>query len=187
MRLISSVPPLTMGFDPGLQAGEVWAVAGPGPTSSPTWATIRSCGRAFRAGPRGWPPPPPDQLLTNPLPPVLGPADGSRANYLWSSDEGLVRLIDREDSGRSDRAFELGEVREHISRHDGTLDADQLLPHLDPAPGEAGRVRDFRRLCRGQWRVPADIGRARCPRCDTSQTVHPAKQAAPTPAQPAKS
>ncbi|MGW2197986.1 phosphotransferase family protein [Streptosporangium sp. NPDC001682] len=71
-----------------------------------------------------------DSLIVNPLPPVLGLADGNRANYLWDEHERRVRLIDWEDFGRSDRAFELGEVCEHISRLDGVLDAEQLLRHL---------------------------------------------------------
>ncbi|WP_082309819.1 aminoglycoside phosphotransferase family protein [Nonomuraea sp. SBT364] len=106
---------------------------------------------AFRAGAAWLASAAPDELTTNPLPPVLGLADGNRANYMWDDHEHHVRLIDWEDSGRSDRAFELGEVLEHVSRHDGTLDADQLLPHLDLAPGEGERVRDFRRLIALGW------------------------------------
>ncbi|RSN12790.1 hypothetical protein DMB42_11470 [Nonomuraea sp. WAC 01424] len=106
---------------------------------------------AFRAGAAWLASTTPDELMVNPLPPVLGLADGNRANYLWSSGEGRVQLIDWEDSGRNDRAFELGEVCEHISRLDGILDADQLLPHIYLAPAEATRVRDFRRLIALGW------------------------------------
>ncbi|MFI6182520.1 phosphotransferase [Nonomuraea sp. NPDC051191] len=106
---------------------------------------------AFQAGAAWLASTAPDKLMVNPLPPVLGLADGNRANYLWSPSEGRVRLIDWEDSGRNDRAFELGEVCEHISRLDGTLDADQLLSHIDLASGEAARVRDFRRLIALGW------------------------------------
>ncbi|MFI7709056.1 phosphotransferase [Nonomuraea sp. NPDC049480] len=88
----------------------------------------------------------PDQLVTNAYPPVLGLADGNHANLLWDGHERRVRIIDWEDSGHSDRAFELGEVTEHISRIDGALDAEQLLIHIDLAPGEAERVLGFRRL-----------------------------------------
>ncbi|MFI9595071.1 hypothetical protein [Nonomuraea sp. NPDC052265] len=56
-----------------------------------------------------------------------------------------MRLIVWEDSGRSDRAFELGEVCEHISHVDGSLDADPLVAHIDLAPGEAERVLGLRR------------------------------------------
>ncbi|WP_219505255.1 phosphotransferase [Nonomuraea ceibae] len=86
---------------------------------------------AFHAGAAWLASTAPDQLLVNPLPPVLGLAGGNRANYLWAGEEGCVRLIDWEDSGGSDRAFELGELCEHISRHDGALEAHQLRPHLD--------------------------------------------------------
>jgi aminoglycoside phosphotransferase (APT) family kinase protein len=106
---------------------------------------------AFRAGAAWLTSTAPDQLTTNPLPPVLGLADGNHANYLWDDHERRVRLIDWEDAGRNDRAFELGEVCEHISRVDGTLDAEQLLAHIDLAPGEAERVRDFRRLVALGW------------------------------------
>ncbi|WP_431895513.1 phosphotransferase family protein [Nonomuraea sp. bgisy101] len=91
----------------------------------------------------------PDELTTNPLTPVLGLADGNHANYLW--DEHQVRLIDWEDSGRSDRAFELGEVAEHISRVDGVLDAERLLACVDLTRQEAERVREFRRLFALGW------------------------------------
>lgn len=106
---------------------------------------------AFRAGVAWLASTAPDQLTTNPLPPVLGLADGNHANYLWDDHERRVRLIDWEDSGRSDRAFELGEVCEHISHIDGTLDAEQLLAYIDMADGEAERVRDFRRLIALGW------------------------------------
>ncbi|WP_433444881.1 aminoglycoside phosphotransferase family protein [Nonomuraea sp. CA-141351] len=106
---------------------------------------------AFRVGAAWLASTAPDQLVTNPLPPILGLADGNHANLLWDDHERRVRLIDWEDSGRNDRAFELGEMIEHISRLDGTLDAEQLLTDIDLAPGEAERVRDFRRLIALGW------------------------------------
>ncbi|MFF0574377.1 phosphotransferase family protein [Streptosporangium saharense] len=93
----------------------------------------------------------PDELTTNPFPPVIGLADGNHANYLWDGHERRIRLIDWEDSGRNDRAFELGEVAEHISRLDGTFDAEKLLAHIDLTSQEAGRVHDFRRLIALMW------------------------------------
>jgi hypothetical protein len=45
--------------------------------------------------------------------PVFGTGDGNLSNYLW--DGSRVRVIDFEHSGRSDHAFELAEVTEHIS------------------------------------------------------------------------
>lgn len=51
-----------------------------------------------------------DRLRAHAAPPVLGLADGNLANYLWDSGAARVRLVDWEDSGRADRAFELAEV-----------------------------------------------------------------------------
>ncbi|SDL22926.1 aminoglycoside phosphotransferase family protein [Nonomuraea jiangxiensis] len=107
--------------------------------------------QAFQAGTAWLSSANPDKLTTNPLPPVLGLADGNHANVLWDEHEGRVRFIDWEDSGRNDRAFELAEVCEHISRLDGTLEAEQLLAHLDMAPSEAERVHEFRRLIALGW------------------------------------
>ncbi|MFE6387607.1 aminoglycoside phosphotransferase family protein [Nocardiopsis dassonvillei] len=93
----------------------------------------------------------PDELLANPYPPVLGLADGNHANLLWDQDTRCVRLVDWEDSGRTDRAFEIGELVEHISRIDGSLDTDLLLAHIPLAQGEDARVRGFRRLVALGW------------------------------------
>ncbi|MFI7642359.1 aminoglycoside phosphotransferase family protein [Nonomuraea sp. NPDC049400] len=107
--------------------------------------------RAYREGSAWLASAEPDRLVVNPHPPVLGLADGNHANLLWDGHERRVRLIDWEDSGRSDRAFELGELTEHISHIDGTLDAEQLLGHIDLMPGEAERVLGFRRLIALGW------------------------------------
>lgn len=84
--------------------------------------------------------------------PVLGLADGNPANYLW--DGNRVQLIDFEDSGRSDRAFELAEVAEHIStRTEGTFNATSLLDEFDLPTATASRLRDFRRLFAYSWMI----------------------------------
>lgn len=142
---VESIEPAPWGPAAAVRKTRAWADKQPDLGDDPL---VRE---AFRAGATWLASTAPDKLTDNPLPPVLGLADGNRANYMWSSDEGCVRLIDWEDSGRNDRAFELGEVCEHISRLDGTLDADRLLPHIDLAPGEAERVRDFRRLIALGW------------------------------------
>ncbi|WP_408964024.1 phosphotransferase [Nonomuraea angiospora] len=92
-----------------------------------------------------------DRLPINPFPSVLGMADGNLANYLWDAATARVRIIDWEDSGLADRAFELAEVAEHISHVDGDLDSDLLLAHLDLTSAEAARVHDFRRLLALGW------------------------------------
>ncbi|MER5620067.1 phosphotransferase [Streptosporangium sp. NPDC002544] len=107
-----------------------------------------------------------DQLAVE-VTPVFGLSDSNLTNYLW--DDKRVRLIDWEDSGRSDRAFELAEVIEHISQVDGTFDGPALLAHLDLTAAEAARVLAFRRLFAFSWMCmlgPGSLFSARNP-CGT--------------------
>jgi Ser/Thr protein kinase RdoA (MazF antagonist) len=81
---------------------------------------------------------------------VLGHGDPNLANYLW--DGGQIRLVDFEDSGPSDRAFELAILTEHISAWSGSrLDADDFLALFSLTHAEQTRVRDFRRLTALFW------------------------------------
>ena len=83
---------------------------------------------------------------------VLGHGDPCLANYLWDGDR--IRLIDFEDSGPSDRAFELAILTEHISAwSDACLDADDFLARFDLTRAEKTRVRDFRRLAALFWLI----------------------------------
>jgi Ser/Thr protein kinase RdoA (MazF antagonist) len=83
---------------------------------------------------------------------VLGHGDPCLANYLWDGDR--IRLIDFEDSGPSDRAFELAILTEHISAwSDACLDADDFLALFDLTRAEKARVRDFRRLAALFWLI----------------------------------
>ena len=67
-------------------------------------------------------------------PAVLGHGDPCLANYLWDGDR--IRLIDFEDCGPSDRAFELAILTEHISAwSDARLEAEDLLAQVRPDPG----------------------------------------------------
>jgi hypothetical protein len=64
---------------------------------------------------------------------------------LW--DGARIRVVDFEYSGRSDRAFELAEVTEHISAWvDTEFDVDLFLGNFDLPPAEAGRLLQCRRL-----------------------------------------
>ena len=82
--------------------------------------------------------------------PVLGVADGNLANYLW--DGARVRLVDFENSGRSDRAFELADLAEHPSAWlGGTVTIESLLAHLTLTDAEVARLRQARRLCAYLW------------------------------------
>jgi len=71
---------------------------------------------------------------------------------MWDGDQ--IRLVDFEDSGPSDRAFELVILTEHISAwSDARLDADDFLALLDLTRAEQTRVHDFRRLAALFWLI----------------------------------
>lgn len=83
---------------------------------------------------------------------VLGHGDPHLANFLW--DGAQIRLVDFEDSGPSDRAFELAILTEHISAwSDARLDADDFLALFDLSRAEQTRVHDFRRLAALFWLI----------------------------------
>lgn len=83
---------------------------------------------------------------------VLGHGDPCLANYLW--DGRRVPLVDFEDSGPSDRAFELAILTEHISAwSDARLDADDFLAIFGLTRAEQTRVREFRRLAALYWLI----------------------------------
>ncbi|MEV5604560.1 phosphotransferase [Streptomyces sp. NPDC052299] len=84
------------------------------------------------------------------VPPVFGPGDGNLANYLW--DGSRVQVVDFEDSGRSDRAFELAEITEHVgSWVEHPLDVLSFLDWFDLSSAEAARLRACRRLLALVW------------------------------------
>ncbi|MFJ4919468.1 phosphotransferase family protein [Streptomyces sp. NPDC088725] len=84
------------------------------------------------------------------IPVIFGPGDGNLANCLW--DGTRVRVVDFEDSGRSDRAFELAEITEHVSSWlDGTLNVPLFLSHVPLTPAETTRLLDCRRLLALVW------------------------------------
>ncbi|WP_399123482.1 phosphotransferase [Streptomyces sp. N2A] len=84
------------------------------------------------------------------LPPVFGPGDGNLANYLW--DGSRVRVVDFEDSGRSDRPFELAEITEHVaSWADHPFDTEAFLARFDLNAAERARLLDCRRLLALVW------------------------------------
>jgi Ser/Thr protein kinase RdoA (MazF antagonist) len=84
------------------------------------------------------------------VPAVFGPGDGNLANYLW--DGSRVQVVDFEESGRSDRAFELAEITEHVgSWVEHPLDVRELLDRFDLSPAEKARLRECRRLLALVW------------------------------------
>jgi aminoglycoside phosphotransferase (APT) family kinase protein len=81
---------------------------------------------------------------------VLGQGDCNLANFLWDGTQ--VRLVDFEDSGPSDRAFELAVLVEHISAwSDAGLSADAFLAMFGLTAAEQLRVREYRRLAALFW------------------------------------
>jgi Ser/Thr protein kinase RdoA (MazF antagonist) len=89
--------------------------------------------------------PDPDALTS-----VFGQGDGNLANYLWDGQR--VRLVDFEDSGRSDRAFELAAFAEHLSVwQDAGVDTDALLARFEFTPAQRARILFFRRCFGFFW------------------------------------
>jgi Ser/Thr protein kinase RdoA (MazF antagonist) len=84
------------------------------------------------------------------VPPVFGAGDGNLANYLW--DGSYVRIVDFEDSGRSDRAFELAEITEHVgSWVEQPLDVASFLSRFSLTDAESVRLGECRRLLALVW------------------------------------
>lgn len=84
------------------------------------------------------------------VPNVFGPGDGNLANYLWDGEQ--VQVVDFEDSGLSDRAFELAEITEHVgSWVEHPLAVDAFLAHFDLTKTESARLVDCRRLLALVW------------------------------------
>ena len=81
---------------------------------------------------------------------VLGQGDGNLANFLW--DGGQVRIVDFEDSGPSDRAFELAVLVEHLSAWpDARLDTGPFLARFSLTGPEKTRLTESRRLSALFW------------------------------------
>jgi hypothetical protein len=126
------------------QALRAWAGQLPPPPASPVVAAATRSGLAWLARSEHVWAAGPD------VPPVFGQADGNLENFLW--DGTRVRIIDFEYSGRSDRAWELADITEHVSAWvDTEFDVPAFLEHFDLRPAEAARLRDSRRLFALCW------------------------------------
>ena len=81
---------------------------------------------------------------------VLGQGDPNLANFLW--DGTRMRIVDFEDSGVSDRAFELAVLVEHLSAWpDGRLDTEAFLGGFSLASSQRARLAGYRRLSALFW------------------------------------
>ena len=150
-RLHAAVPPSVLAQiprRPGQQQELVAHIRSWAPKARPRAdgevAKAMDCGLAWLAGSGIGRSVPPN------VPPVFGPGDGNLANYLW--DGAGVRVVDFEDSGRSDRAFELAEITEHVASWvDHPLDVATFLDHFDLTTAETARLRECRRLLALVW------------------------------------
>jgi hypothetical protein len=81
---------------------------------------------------------------------VLGQGDANLANFLWDGTQ--VQIVDFEDCGPSDRAFELAVLVEHLSAwSDAGLSAEAFLALFDLTAAEQANVREYRRLSALFW------------------------------------
>ncbi len=86
------------------------------------------------------------RLVTDPVTPCFGRADHNLPNFLLGAD-GVVRLVDFEDSGRTDRAMELAALVEHLaSRAVPDRQWARLLDELTLTPAELARFTQVRRV-----------------------------------------
>jgi Ser/Thr protein kinase RdoA (MazF antagonist) len=82
--------------------------------------------------------------------PVFGQRDGSLDNFLWDGEG--VRIVDFEHSGRSDLAFELAALVEHVSVwFDAGIEAGLLLNRFALTPAQSAQVLFYRRTFSIYW------------------------------------
>jgi hypothetical protein len=122
-----------------------------------TWAVGESGGLAGQDSYAG---PPPDGRVRTGWPRmvrVFGQGDGNLSNFLWDGER--VRIVDFEDSGVADRAFELSIFVEHRSVwSESGLDGGEFIRAFGLTAAERARVADCRRLAALYWllRLPPE-------------------------------
>ncbi|MFF9479821.1 phosphotransferase family protein [Streptomyces sp. NPDC014733] len=129
-----------------------WYAAPADRPRSPVVRRALDAGRAWlAAAPPGVTGDAPDPGAVAPgVTPCFGPGDGNAANYL--GDGHRVRLVDFEESGRSDRAWEIAEITEHVAGWVAEpLDVPALLRACALTPAETARLADCRRLLALVW------------------------------------
>ncbi len=84
------------------------------------------------------------------VPRVFGQGDANLANFLFDGER--VRIVDFEDSGVSERPFELAVFVEHISAwSDASLAGERFISVFDLSVAERTRLADWRRLAALYW------------------------------------
>jgi Ser/Thr protein kinase RdoA (MazF antagonist) len=96
---------------------------------------------------------------------VFTQSDGNLANVLW--DGTTCRIVDFEDSGVSDRAYEVADLLEHVSASlRGVVDHDALTAALDLSDAQRHRLVTARRMFATFWLLmllPGNPGHSRNP------------------------
>jgi hypothetical protein len=96
---------------------------------------------------------------------VFTQADGNLSNFLW--DGARCRVVDFEDSGVSDPAYEAADLIEHVSAWlPGLVDGDALVEALGFSRAQRTRLVGFRRLMAVFWLMmllPGNPGHHRNP------------------------
>jgi thiamine kinase-like enzyme len=96
---------------------------------------------------------------------VVALGDGNLDNVLWDGE--VCRLIDWEEYGASDLAYEVADLVEHASsRLTRSLDVEELLADLDLDEAQLARLEQYRRLFACFWLMmllPGNGGFARNP------------------------
>ena len=95
---------------------------------------------------------------------VFSQADGNLGNFMWDGEQ--CRVVDFEDSGVSDPAYEVADLVEHVTVWlPGLVNADELVSLLEFSPEQNVRVAHFRRLFAVYWLLilPGNSGAGRNP------------------------
>ncbi len=96
---------------------------------------------------------------------VFSQADGKLGNFVW--DGAGCHVVDFEDSGISDPAYEVAHLVEHVSAWlPGLIREDDLIEALGFCAAQRARLRGFRRLMAVFWLLmllPGNPGHRRNP------------------------
>ena len=147
-QMYQAVPAQTLTRLPERQSGprelrslaRRWIQQVPQETHSPAAEALRAA--------RAWLSPGDSRAL--PAERVFTHADGNLANFIWDGQR--CRIVDFEDSGVSDPAYEIADLLEHPSaRLPGLIGADDLIEALGLPEAQRSRLREFRRLMAVYW------------------------------------
>jgi aminoglycoside phosphotransferase (APT) family kinase protein len=117
-----------------------WAQQVPQETCPPAAEAVRAAWAWLSSGDSGIVPA--ERVFTH--------ADGNLANFIWDGQR--CRIVDFEDSGVSDPAYEIADLLEHPSvRLAGLIGAGDLIEALGLPEAQRSRLREFRRLMAVYW------------------------------------